>query len=183
MHPVRVAALVVALLVAGAGAVAVAAPQKKRDKSRKAAAILRDADGDRVGRVELRQRGETVTISVRARDLPPGFHGFHVHAVGACRAPDFKSAMGHLKEGDQGHGAHLGDLPSLLVTDDGTARLVAETDRFGISGLRSGDGAAFMVHEKPDNFGNVPSRYVPQTDQETRDTGDAGPRIACGVVR
>ncbi len=183
MQPVRFAALVVALLVAGAGAVAVAAPGKKRDKPRKATATLENAAGDRVGRVELCQRGDTMTISVRARDLPPGFHGFHVHTVGTCRGPDFKSAMGHLKAGDQGHGAHLGDLPSLLVTRDGTARLVAETDRFRISDLRKGDGAAFMVHEKPDNFGNVPPRYVPQTDQETRDTGDAGARIACGVVR
>lgn len=183
MNPVRTAALVVALLVATAGAFAIAAPEKKRDKPRKATAVLENAAGERVGRVSLRQRRRGVTISVRARDLPPGFHGFHVHAVGACRAPDFKSAMGHLKQDAQGHGAHLGDLPSLLVDARGTARLVARTDRFRISDLREGDGAAFMVHEKPDNFGNVPSRYVAQPDQETRDTGDAGSRIACGVVR
>ena len=181
MHPVRFAALIVALLGAGAGAVAVAAP--KKDKPRKAKATLVNAAGERVGRVDLRQRGDVVALAARARDLPPGFHGFHVHTVGACARPDFKSAMGHLKEGDQTHGAHIGDLPSLLVLSDGTARLVAQTDAFSLADLREGDGAAIMVHEKPDNFGNVPERYDPDPDQETKDTGDAGPRIACGVVR
>jgi len=179
MHPVRFGALLVALLIAGAGAVAVAKP---KDKSKKASTTLRDADGRNVGRAEFRERGDLVTVSVRARSLPPGFHGFHVHAVGTCNAPDFKSAMGHLKDDGQSHGEHLGDLPSLLVTEDGTAYLTAKTDNFSVRDLTKGDGAALMVHEKPDNFGNIPGRYDPEPDKETRDTGDAGARIACGEL-
>ena len=185
MHPLRTTAILVLLLVASAGAYAVAAPKQSGNSkdARSATATLRDAGGKAVGTVKLRTRGGVTTVSARARSLPPGFHGFHVHAVGTCARPDFKSAMGHLKAGDQGHGEHLGDLPSLLVQDDGTARLSAQTDKFSVADLRRGDGAAVMVHAKPDNFGNVPDRYVAEPDQETKDTGDAGDRIACAQVR
>ena len=181
MHPLRTAALLVAALVAAAGTVAVA-KDKDSKKAKKASTVLRDADGRNVGRAEFRQRGDVVTVTVRAKKLPPGFHGFHIHAVGTCTAPDFKSAMGHLKQEGQAHGGHLGDLPSLLVLDDGTARLTAQTDKFRLRDLTSGDGAAVMVHAKPDNFANIPERYQPRPDQETLDTGDAGPRIACGEL-
>jgi len=183
MHPIRTAALLALLLVASAGAYAVAGPGADSPQSSRAASTtLRDSDGEAVGTISLRTRGDVTTVVARARSLPPGYHGFHVHAVGTCTAPTFESAMGHLKRGDQDHGEHLGDLPSLFVKDDGTARLTAETDNFTVTKLTRGDGAAVMVHAEPDNFGNIPPRYDPAPDQKTRDTGDSGDRIACGEV-
>jgi Cu-Zn family superoxide dismutase len=183
MHPVRTAAILTLLLVASAGAIAAAQSGGGGGSGpAREATTLRDAQGRAVGRVELRQREGRVLVSVRARRLPPGFHGFHVHAVGECDAPSFAAAGGHLARRGQDHSAHVGDLPSLLVGEDGTARLTAETDRFTIAELRRGDGAAFMVHGGRDNFANIPDRYDPAPDEETRNTGDAGSRIACGVV-
>lgn len=155
-----------------------------KEHGERASAELVNAAGERVGRVEFRERGDGARVIARARDLEPGFHGFHVHATGRCEGPAFTSAMGHLKRDGQEHGDHLGDLPSLLVRGDGTARLETVTDRFDVSDLLADDGAAIMVHANPDNFANIPTdRYDPDPDRTTLDTGDAGDRIACGVIR
>jgi Cu-Zn family superoxide dismutase len=147
-------------------------------------ATLMDASGRRVGRVWMYERrwDGVVRLVARVSDLPAGFHGFHVHATGRCDAPTFTSAGGHFNPSGATHGAHAGDLPSLLVTDDGTAALETVTDRFSIADLRDADGSAVMVHSGPDNFANIPARYG-GPDQETLNTGDSGSRIACGVVR
>jgi len=153
-------------------------------QGRHASAALVNAAGDRVGRVRMHEgrRDGVVHLRVRVRDLPPGFHGFHVHTTGRCDAPGFTTAGGHLNPAGTSHAAHAGDLPSLLVNDDGRARLAATTDRFSLGDLRDADGSAVMVHSGPDNFANIPARYG-TPDQETLDTGDSGSRIACGVVR
>jgi Cu-Zn family superoxide dismutase len=145
---------------------------------------LRTADGDRVGKVWLRERRRDrgVVVFARVRNLPPGFHGFHVHTTGRCDPPAFTSAGGHLNPSGAGHGDHAGDLPSLLVNEDGRGMLAAATDRFSLSDLRDSDGSAVMVHSGRDNFANIPARYG-GPDQETLATGDAGSRLACGVVR
>jgi Cu-Zn family superoxide dismutase len=149
-----------------------------------ASARLIDSGGREVGRVWMREhrRDGVVLLEARVRDLPAGFHGFHIHAVGRCDAPAFTTAGGHFNPSDAPHGAHAGDLPSLLVTEDGGAFLATATDRFSIADLRDADGSAVMVHSGPDNFANIPARYG-GPDQETLDTGDSGSRIACGVVR
>ena len=64
--------------------------------------------------------------------------------------------MGHLKPADQIHGAHAGDMSSLLVKGNGTATLRLTTDRFTLADLRDADGSAVMVHAGPDNFANIP---------------------------
>lgn len=146
---------------------------------------LRDAAHKVVGTVRMTAVSPTGAVTVRAavRGLKPGYHGFHVHAVGACEGPTFKSAMGHLKHGAQVHGGHDGDLPSLLVKRNGTATLQVTTDRFTLGDLRDRDGSAVMVHAGPDNFANIPPRYAPNgPDQETLDTGDSGDRVACGRI-
>lgn len=150
---------------------------------RSASARLRDASGRSVGRVWMRQRRDgSVQLIARVFNLTPGFHGFHVHAVGRCDPPGFTTAGGHFNPAGAPHASHAGDLPSLLVNRDGTALLATETDRFSIADLRDADGSAMMVHSGPDNFANIPPRYgVP--DQETLNTGDSGTRVACGVVR
>jgi len=147
---------------------------------------LKSSAGAAIGKVTMKQATATSAVDVRAAvsRLQPGFHAFHVHTVGSCVGPDFKSAMGHLKEGDQSHGAHAGDMSSLLVKGNGTAVLRLTTDRFTLADLGDADGSAVMVHAGPDNFGNIPPRYAPDgPDQDTRDTGDSGARVACGEVK
>ena len=105
-----------------------------------ARAVVRDRDGQRVALVALVHTGPgKVTVQVRARRLPPGFHGFHVHAVGACDpATGFASAGGHLNPTGAPHDDHAGDLPVLLVNADGTAQATVATDRFSIRRQRHG---------------------------------------------
>jgi superoxide dismutase, Cu-Zn family len=122
--------------------------------------------------------------------MAPGFHGFHVHTVGLCEADapagPFTTAGGHYTGGATAHGDHAGDMPSLLVTQEGWAYLEFVTDRFTLADLRDADGSAVMVHEGRDNFANIPTRYlsngVPGPDAVTLATGDAGNRAACGVI-
>ena len=146
---------------------------------------LKNVNGAAIGTVMFTAASATSPVDVRAsvRRLQPGFHGFHIHAVGSCVAPAFTSATGHLKAPDQVHGGHAGDMSSLLVKRNGTATLRLTTDRFTIAGLLDADGSAVMVHAGPDNFANIPARYAAGgPDQATIDTGDSGARVACGAI-
>lgn len=181
---VGASALAVAGLTSGVLSSGVFAKPDKRAKT--ARATLVDAKGKQVGSVRFEQRrgAKAVEVSVSARRLPPGFHGFHIHGMAHCEHPDFSSAGGHMNPGDAKHPDHAGDMPALLVNKSGRARMSFETDRFTIAQLRDKDGSAVMVHAKPDNYANIPAdRYDPDPDAMTLDTGDAGPRIACGKVR
>ena len=144
---------------------------------------LRDADGDTIGTVSLTPAdGGNVRVKVSVRDLPPGFHGFHVHAVGVCEPP-FTSAGGHHNPAGASHPGHAGDLPVLYVTEGGRATAEVVTDRFAIKTLFDADGSALIVHAKPDNYANIPTdRYDPDPDTMTLATGDAGARHACGLI-
>lgn len=185
--------LLVCAVLAVATAVVVTAPLAAGrgggdDSSRKSVKVrVMDAAGDKIGTVKLRQQGSRVVVRAQLEGLTPGFHGFHVHSVGEC-VPPFTSAGGHYNPAGTGHGEHAGDMPSLLVLDDGTAQLQFATDRFTVAELLAGDGSAIVVHALPDNFANIPTRYVSTTegvsgpDSATLATGDAGGRFACGVV-
>ena len=162
-----------------------------------ARAVLRNAAGDKVGKVKLSQRHGgvqvKVTIDAPLTTVDAGFHGFHVHANdnaangSGCVPPAFTSADGHLNPGGLGHGNHAGDLPLLLVNNDGSGRAVGEarfeTDRFTVSGVI---GRALIIHLSPDNYAHIPTRYSHATgtgpDSATLATGDAGDRKACGVI-
>lgn len=158
-----------------------------------ASAAVQDGDGTEVGTAEFTRIESGLEISVNLGELEPGHHGLHVHEMGLCEpdsaAPDdpsstgdFLSAGGHIA-GDSEHPQHPGDLPSLLVTENGTAQMTFVTDRLTEDELLDDDGAALMVHSGADNFANVPERYAPDgPDQDTTDTGDAGDRAACGVI-
>ncbi len=151
---------------------------------------LRGVDGARIGWATLREKHGHVQVDVMAQGLTPGFHGFHVHGTGLCEAdaPDgpFTTAGGHYAGDSPEHGDHSGDLPPLLVIDDGRAWSSFVTDRFTLDELRDDDGSAVMVHSGRDNFANIPDRYtsggVPGPDATTLATGDAGTRVACGVI-
>ncbi len=147
-----------------------------------AEATIYDTIGNQVGKAKLTQEGSgNVAVHIHAHDLPPGFHGFHVHAVGVCSAP-FTSAGGHFDLDAHTHRDHSGDLPILLVKTDGTANAKFNTDRFTVADLFDADGSAIIIHANPDNYANIPTRYATSPDATTLATGDAGDRIACGVV-
>ena len=152
---------------------------------------LHGVDGSKVARVTLHQTRGQVVVTGHAWGLTPGFHGFHIHAIGLCEADapngPFTTAGGHFAGGLPNHGDHAGDMPSLLVTSDGRAYASFVTDRFTLADLRDVDGSAVMVHAGRDNFANIPAdRYTSAggsvPDATTLMTGDAGARAACGVI-
>lgn len=145
-------------------------------------ATLYNTAGNHVGKVRLTQeRNGNVTVHAHVHDLPPGFHGFHVHAAGECNPP-FTSAGGHFDLDAHTHRDHSGDFPVLLVNADGTAHAKFNTDRFSVADLFDANGTAIIIHANPDNYANIPTRYVDAPDAATLATGDAGDRIACGVI-
>lgn len=151
-------------------------------------ATLRNAGGAVVGVVEFAERDGAVEVEVKGvQGLPAGFHGFHVHAVGTCDpATGFASAGGHFSA-DGAHPGHAGDMPVLLINADGTGGAVFRTDRFSVPGVV---GRAVIVHALPDNYANVPvgtgsTQYTANAADAsalTAATGNAGGRIACGVI-
>jgi Cu-Zn family superoxide dismutase len=171
------------------------------ESGEKLTAQLKLANGTPVATadIEFANGYATVTVQTTAPDeLTPGFHGLHIHSVGKCEANsvaptggapgDFNSAGGHFqKAGHTGHPAS-GDLASLQVREDGTAKLVTTTDAFTAEDLLGGAKTAIIIHEKADNFANIPpERYqqvngAPPPDETTLATGDAGKRVACGVI-
>jgi len=166
------------------------------EASTSARAVVRSATGEFLGVVTIqRTRAGTLQVTGRLGGLAPGFHGFHIHAVGVCdpNATDpngvvvpFLTAGGHLNPGGATHGHHAGDLPVLLVTADGTTRSLTETSAVTLANILDADGSAFIVHSAPDNYANIPARYtaagVPGPDAATLATGDSGGRVACGVI-
>ncbi|KWX67280.1 superoxide dismutase family protein [Mycobacterium sp. NAZ190054] len=163
-------------------------------------ADLKSPDGTTVATADIAFSDGYATITVEATggELAPGFHGMHIHSVGRCEAnsvaptggppANFNSAGGHFQvPGHSGHPAS-GDLSSLQVREDGSARLVTTTDAFTAEQLLAGAGTSIIIHEKADNFANIPpERYQqvngdPPPDQTTLATGDAGARVACGVI-
>lgn len=162
-----------------------------------ARAVLRNAAGEKVGKVKFSQHHGgvqvKVTIDAPLATLIAGFHGFHVHETGTCTPAGFTSAGFHLDltgtgTGGTAHPNEAGDMPVLLVNADGTADARFTTDRFTVADLLEGDGTAIIIHEGRDNYANIPSRYlappaaITAVDQPTKDTGDAGARKVCGIV-
>lgn len=153
-------------------------------------ATLALTDGTQVATAEIVFTDGFATVTVETTtpgELTPGFHGLHIHQVGTCEG-DFTSAGGHFQAaGHSGHPAS-GDLTSLQVRSDGSAKLVTTTDAFTAEDLLAGNKTAIVIHETADNFGNIPAeKYqqvngTPGPDQQTLATGDAGGRVACGVI-
>jgi superoxide dismutase, Cu-Zn family len=157
-------------------------------------AHLVDPQGKQVGTVKFSDADGGLEVSVEVQGLPPGFHGFHVHAIGKCEpnsanptdpsmVGNFLSAGGHIGAGPTDHPKHAGDLPVLFVDQSGAGSLKTVTDALTRGDLTDADGSAVMVHADADNYANIPTRYAPGgPDQMTHNTGDAGGRIACGRV-
>jgi superoxide dismutase, Cu-Zn family len=168
----RPAALGFIFVCASTGALA-EAPQQ-------AEATLHNQQGQEVGRATLTQTSSGVLIEMELSNIPEGEHGFHIHETGVCDAADgFKSAGGHFEPAQHQHGymaadgPHAGDMPNQFAGSDG--RLAANvlnpnvTLSDGPMSVLDADGSAVIVHAKPDDYASQP-------------TGNAGDRIACGVV-
>ena len=140
---------------------------------------LKDAQGKNVGKVTLREVDHGVEMKLDLENLPPGEHALHFHREPKCEAPDFKSAGPHFNpdlkkhglENPEGH--HNGDNPNITVRANGKVklRLVNQDVNLGegIRSLFSSGGTSLVIHAKPD-------------DQKTDPAGNAGDRIACGVI-
>ena len=174
MNPIRSSALFLSALSLGACSTLADLPTERLGQAR-----LSFANGLPAGTAQLLSDGTTVSVAVAVSGLEPGPHGFHIHAIGKCEAPSFTSAGGHLNPAGREHGSqnpsgqHLGDLPNLVVGSNGTA--TAEVDLEGspadvARAIFDGDGAAVMIHAGPDDYRSDPA-------------GDAGPRVACGVLK
>ena len=143
-----------------------------------ASTTLKDADGKDVGTATLTETPNGVLIALDVSGIPAGNHAFHVHAVGKCEAPDFKSAGPHFnpEETKHGimseHGPHAGDMPNLEVPADGKLKVEVLNTLLKLKGenaIFDDDGAALVIHAKADDYKTDPA-------------GDAGDRIACGVI-
>lgn len=141
-------------------------------------ASLMAADGTPAGTARLFDTGSEVTLSVSLSAIPQGTHGVHLHTTGACEAPNFTSAGGHLNPTGREHGfenpqgAHLGDLPNAMVDASGNATVSATlrgTPATVLQQIFDADGTAVVVHATADDYRTDPA-------------GNSGGRIACGVL-
>lgn len=144
-----------------------------------------DANGRRIGVVWMQTSAhDQILITANLWGLTPGFHGFHIHETGRCEVNNegvFASANGHFDLGNANHGNHSGDLPVLEADNNGHAFLAVHTARFHLEDLFDFDGSALIIHAEADNFAHIPVRYG-GADATTRSNGDAGSRVACGVI-
>lgn len=141
-----------------------------------ARARLQSAAGTDVqGQVLFRETDQGVRLEVVAHGLTPGRHGFHVHEIGDCSAPDFESAGDHFAPGGHAHGepgatSHAGDLGNIEADENGTVETVVMARYVSLEpGQRSIVGKAIVIHAQPDDLVSQPS-------------GNAGGRVACGVI-
>ena len=142
----------------------------------KAIAVLHPTAGNNVtGLVTFTKSGDAVKVVADVAGLTPGKHGFHVHEFGDCSSSDGSSAGGHFNPTHKQHGApdasdrHAGDLGNIEADASGKAHLEWSDKVMKLSGADSIVGHAVIVHEKTD-------------DLKTQPTGNAGGRLACGVI-
>lgn len=142
-------------------------------------AELRQANGQPAGTASLLTVGDAVVVDLAVSGVPAGTRAFHLHTAGQCTPPTFESAGGHLNPYNRDHGladpdgAHLGDLPNITIEPTGVTRT-----RLNLTGTRDellrqifdADGTSAMIHIRAD-------------DNVTDPSGNAGDRIACGVMR
>lgn len=143
-----------------------------------ASAQLEGRSGAQVsGSVNFTAEGGGVRVLAQVRGLSPGEHGFHVHEVGDCSAPDATSAKGHFNPAGKPHGhhggseRHAGDMPNLVADGYGNASLSARLDQLSLTEGPSGIlRRSVVIHADPDDYKSQPA-------------GNSGKRIACGVIK
>ncbi|SDM75967.1 superoxide dismutase family protein [Bacillus sp. OK048] len=135
--------------------------------------------GESVGKVTIQEVSSGVKMKFKLKGLPPGVHAVHIHDMGTCKAPNFKSAGKDLNPDKKKHGllhpkgAHPGDLPNLIVEPDGSVKAELKapqvTLKEGKASLLTKDGTSLIIHEGKDDGMSQPE-------------GDVGKRIACGKI-
>ena len=146
----------------------------------RATATLEPTKGNETaGTVTFVQRGDKVLVNADVRGLKAGVeHGFHVHEKGDCSSGDGMSAGGHFNPDGVPHGhvqpsdtGHAGDMPNLKADGSGNARASFEMGKMTVAdGKFSIAGKGLIVHKDPDDYKSQP-------------TGNAGPRLACSVIK
>ena len=142
---------------------------------------IKTSTGEDAGTATFTQEKSKLSIKLDLKNLPVGQHAVHIHAKSACDAPDFKSAGGHFNPENKQHGTlnpmghHAGDLPQNVEIGEGhVGQATFKVDYLSLdptspNSILANGGTAIIVHEKPD-------------DMKTDPTGNAGNRIACGVI-
>ncbi len=130
------------------------------------------------GTITLTQNNDEVNMVVDLNGLTPGDHAIHVHQVGDCSSEDGSSAGGHWNPKEENHGKwgddmhHAGDIGNLVASADGKATLTFSTDQWCLGcddDTKNLKGKSFIVHADADDYSTQP-------------TGNAGGRVACGVI-
>lgn len=155
-------------------------PPAATSTAQQAVAVLASASGSRVsGKLTLAPMGDGVHISGEVGGLgPSGQFGFHVHEKGDCSAVDATSAGGHFNPATSAHGRagtpthHAGDMDNITSDASGVAKVNVHLRGVTLGGGAANDiaGRAVIVHAAPDDY-------------HTQPTGNAGARVACGVIR
>jgi Cu-Zn family superoxide dismutase len=166
------------LIIAGACSL-LAACQSVPMEPERANAQLQPTKGSKTfGEATFEQVDGKVHVVVYVQGLKPGAeHGLHIHEVGDCSSGDGMSTKGHFNPLGMPHASHAsaqrhaGDLPSLKADKSGRGKVDAFIDTITVAaGPTSIVGRGLIVHADPDDF-------------KTQPTGNAGARIACGVIR
>lgn len=141
-----------------------------------AVAVLHATRGGNVsGTVTFTKVNGGVHVVADVEGLTPGEHGFHIHEFGDCSAPDATSAGGHFNPDGHVHAGpgsaqrHEGDLGNIIANASGKAHYDVVDTQLSFDGRHSIIGRSVIVHEKAD-------------DLKTQPTGNAGARVACGVI-
>jgi Cu-Zn family superoxide dismutase len=127
------------------------------------------------GSVSFAEEAGTLKVQTKVSGLTPGEHGFHVHELGDCSAPDASSAKGHFNPAGKEHGLHSaaehhqGDLPNLTANAQGEATASFELSGLALTGANGVLGRSVVIHADPDDYRSQPA-------------GNSGKRIACGVI-
>jgi Cu-Zn family superoxide dismutase len=153
--------------------------QTTPDESLRATAALQPTKGSKAfGEATFEEAGDKLRVIVFAQGLKPGQeHGFHIHEAGDCSSGDGMSTKGHFNPHGKPHGQptsaerHAGDLPALKADKGGRAKLDVMMDLITVRpGPASIVGRGLIIHADPDDY-------------KTQPTGNAGERIACGVIK